>query len=72
VAECEQAAQLADRAELTSALTAIIDDATTLRWLYRPREWRTLDELVRAHRAAKDVPAVEKVAESRDNSDTRE
>jgi hypothetical protein len=70
VAECENAAQLGDRAELTSALTAIIDDATMLRWLYRPREWRTLDEMVRAHRAAKEVPAGENVADYR--GDTRE
>ena len=68
--ECEQAAQLGDRAELTSALTAVIDDATMLRMLYRPREWRTLDQIVRAYRAAKEVPAGEDVADYR--GDTRE
>jgi hypothetical protein len=33
-----------------------------LRMLYRPREWRTLDQFVRAYRAAKEVPAGESVA----------
>jgi hypothetical protein len=56
---------LGDPAELTSALTGIIDDATTLRMLYRPREWQTLDQIVRAHRAAKEVPAGGNVADYR-------